>query len=1534
MNKWIKRIGIVCLIPVLLVLLLSVLLYIPAFQNYALNKATTYASQTTGMNISIDRIRLSFPLNLSVSGVQVFTSPSDTLLSLGNLVVSVKPLPLLRKEVVLSGAELRQAKVNTGGFIDGMTVKGQVERLFIKADLIDLNAEKAILNSVELSDTDLDLLLTEKKEPEDTTSAPLNWIIEIEKALVENTGLSFRIAGDSMRVSSLLAKASLTGGLVDLGKESYGLSRFTLGNSSVNYDADYAIPAEGLDPSHIGLTDIGFTLDSVRYQGKEIKTIIRDFRMKERSGLEILSLDGAIEADTSVINIPQILLKTPYSEARLLGMIPWDAISDSPENNLRALFTAYIGKSDMLLFSGMALSGDFASVFPNRDFELTAGLSGNTKSLTLEQVKAELGGAFRLELSGKMGNLTDSLMRSGDLKFHAVADSINFLRYLLEPGMRNRLHLPSGMELSGTASLRNRAYKADVLFTEDDGRIALDGHYDLKSDAYGVVLKVDSLEPIHFMPQDSLLRLTAYVEAEGKGTDIFSKRTFAELNGTVSDIRYGTTSVTDVVLNGSLKENRFDLDMVSKYPLAEMTLSVSGILEKENLEGMLILDMEKLDLYGFHITERPLATSFQLFSEVRSDFKKDHLLDATLGNWEMRVDSQVYTPKTLTLHVRSNPDTSRVSFHTGDLGMVLTGTSDLLTIKDKLLKAQENVMRQLATDSVINVEVLRPDLPEMLLTVRARRDNPLYNMMQYMNVSFTGLDIDAATSPEEGMRLDAGMYTIVRDSMLLDTVRAKVRQDTLGLIYSADVIKKKYLNQQAFSGGVKGVIRSRYGEAEFHFTDHKGDTGLLLGVRADKVEQGMRMNLYPDNPVLFYQNFSLNENNYILMRSISDIEADLKLTGKENASLWVHSISDGDEMSELHAELSQINLDDLSRGFSFMPAIKGMFSADLQYAPIDSSYMLVADMNVDNLLYEGSRVGEVMFNGVFLPLDETESQIDVHMYRDRAEILNATALYTSGKKDNVVGEINITELPLEMGSPFIPDKMASLKGLINGSVTIEGTSEKPLLNGVIQTDSASVYVTAAASEYRFEDKPITIESNKLRFNKYEIRASGDNPFVLDGEINMADPSKMMADLVLSANNLQLLNVKRNNESIVYGKLFVNMNSTVKGPLDELKMRGNIRVLGNSDVTYVMTESPLTVQDRLDGLVTFVSFSDTLFNKRRRIGGLSGGGGMDVLLTIRIDPAVQMNVDLTPDRSSYVKLRGGGDLAFQYNQLGDMLLNGRYTLSGGDVKYELPIVASKVFTIKDGSYVEWTGELMNPRLNLSAAERVRASVAPEGQSSRSINFDVGIRVEQTLDNMALDFTLDAPEDMTMQNQLVAKGADERRKLAVGLLVTGMYIDKGGSGGGGVNMGSALNSFLQSEINNIAGSALKSVDISFGMEDYDTSEGSRTDYSFRFAKRFYNDRIRIVIGGKISEGANAPKARADNFIDNVSVEYRLDEGGSRYVKLFHNKNYESLLEGEIIETGVGIVLKRKMVRLSELFDFRKSRTTPQKEEEEEK
>ena len=149
MRVWIKQIGVICLIPIALVLLLSILLYIPPIQNFAVRKATEYAGKATGMQIGIELIRLSFPLDLTVKGVEGVNPPANTLLSLQSLTVRVRALPLLRKQVLVEAIDLRNVKVNTGTMIEGMEIKGILGKLYLHADRKDLSEEKATFNTVD-----------------------------------------------------------------------------------------------------------------------------------------------------------------------------------------------------------------------------------------------------------------------------------------------------------------------------------------------------------------------------------------------------------------------------------------------------------------------------------------------------------------------------------------------------------------------------------------------------------------------------------------------------------------------------------------------------------------------------------------------------------------------------------------------------------------------------------------------------------------------------------------------------------------------------------------------------------------------------------------------------------------------------------------------------------------------------------------------------------------------------------------------------------------------------------------------------------------------------------------------------------------------------------------------------------------------------------------------------------------------------------------------------------------------------------------
>ena len=305
------------------------------------------------------------------------------------------------------------------------------------------------------------------------------------------------------------------------------------------------------------------------------------------------------------------------------------------------------------------------------------------------------------------------------------------------------------------------------------------------------------------------------------------------------------------------------------------------------------------------------------------------------------------------------------------------------------------------------------------------------------------------------------------------------------------------------------------------------------------------------------------------------------------------------------------------------------------------------------------------------------------------------------------------------------------------------------------------------------------------------------------------------------------------------------------------------------------------------------------------------------MNINISQGAHIICNLNIDQTNYIDLTGGGDLRMTYNSEG-IDLRGRYTLSNGEMKYSLPVIPLKTFTIKDGSYVEFTGDPMNPRLNITATEHTKATVNSEDGITRSVAFDCGVTITKTLNDMGLEFIIDAPEDQTISGELATMSKEERGKIAVTMLTTGMYLADGNTSN--FSMNSALSSFLQSEINNIAGSAFKTLDLSVGIDNSTDASGStHTNYSFKFAKRLWNNRLKIQIGGIVSSGSNAAMGQNQSFFDNVTMEYRLNQDATKNMKLFYNQNVYDWLEGYTGEYGVGFVWRRKLDNFWDIFRF---------------
>lgn len=1474
------------LVPIGLFLLLMALLYVPPVQNYVCSRAASVASGSMGMDITIGRVDLRFPLNLLARDVRV-VQQGDTLLDVGTLNVRVKPMPLFKGKLEVMKAELRDARLNSANLIEGVLVKGQVGGLSLESHDVDLNTQEIRLNDVLLADAQVYVAYADTVV-DDTPPTPVNWVIQVDDIKLSQVGVDFEMPIDTLTLSSFINEAELLNGLVDLRNQRYEVQHFVFDGRKLCLDmgnAPQPNQGDGFAPSHMALYSIRLATDSLFYQGNDMKAVIQEMSLFERSGLEVSSLTGRFVADTLGMHLDDLRLLTPNSEASVSAKLPMVNGQWEKTKELTARVNARIGREDVMKLAGNYLINETARKhYPIHPLVIRSHISGNLNRLEITQLRADMPGAFSFSSNGHVNQVADSLARNGQLALQARTGNLDFLLGIahIDAGA---VSIPDSMRLTGDLQLEGSKLATQLHLTESKGKAFIDGIYNLGNEAYEADVHIDSLRIDHFLPHDSIYLFSGHALAKGKGLDFASAQSTAEFKAVVDLVQYKTMDLRNITADGSLQNSRLAMNLQADNELFRLSGGGRMRMDVPHFNGNVDLQIDDVNLYLLGLAKQPLK-------------------------------------KPLALHITgvARRDSAQFDIQGGDLDVRLKSLNTI----DKLLadgQRFDEILRKQIEMRQLNHAELRAALPAGGLRIRAGKDNPLADYLRTEGITFDDALLNYGFTPEIGINGRSSIHGLRIDSLQLDTIYLTLRQDTSHLALQGGVINGPRNPQYVFHAYLDGDIRSKDVDMNINYIDGKGKTGLKLGFNAQPVvnggrnggANGMLIYLTPEEPIVAYRKFRFNDdNNWLYLHQDQRLYAHVDMLGDEGLRFRMRSDrSDTVSLQNMTIELSRFKLKELSSILPYLPELGGLMTLDATYKQTATSMQVSAESMIDSLTYEQKPVGDVNLGVTWLPEGANKHYLDSYLMLDNDQVLMASGTL---KGDSLNIDADVEDFPLRVADVFVPGGVVNFLGKMQGNLQLRGVTDKPRLNGEIKMDDVSILARQAGATYRLDNRPIYITSSQMVLNDFSIYTTSDNPFVVKGVVDFRDISNPSAVLSLRANKYTLLDSPKSRESLLFGKILVDMNATIRGPLAGLVMRGQMNVLGDTNATYVMANSPLTVEDRLDGLVTFVSFNDTLNIGNTTQSNMSLGG-LDMNMMVHIDDAVRLRANLTTDGSKYVELQGGGDLNMLYTPQGDMSLTGRYTISGGTMKYSLPVIPLKEFTFTQGSYVDWRGDIMNPRLNLTATERVRAAVSDGDESSRRTDFDVSISIKNNLEAPDLSFDLEAPNDGNIQNELQSMSTDERSKAAITMLATGMYMGNSGVGNG-LTMGAALNSVLQSQINSLAGSASNS-SFSVGIEDRQLKTGdSQTDYTFRYSQRLFNDRVQINIGGKISTGRQATN-NVDSFIDNVSVEYRLDSGGTRYIRAFHKKNYENILEGEISETGVGFLFRKKLDSLSDLW-----------------
>ena len=1515
----------ILLTPLVLLLLLVALFYMPPVQQWAVRKVAAYASEQTGMDISLERIRIKFPLDLDLQRLTA-TTPPDTILSVRHALVDLDLRQIFQRHIVVDALDLQDGVLDTRDLIATVRVKGRLGNLHIEADDIALRDQRAELTRLQLDQCDVDVALRDTTVIDTTESAPIPWSIGLGDIGARQTRVAFHSVGDSLTVRAGVKDLLIQGGDVNLGAGIYKVEHLKLDADSLIYDTYQPRSPEGLDYNYLALRPVSLDVENLFYQqeGNNLSLHILECSGSEQSGLQISSLKGHVRLNEANLEAPDLNLVTPHSQIDANVRLDWSALNRGEHGYMDIDLNASIGREDLLTVAGNFLTKEQRGLIPNDPITLSLAGHGNVDRMEVERGRIMVSPMVDAEFKGTLTNILDPEHLGADLDMNMQTFDLALLRRMT--GLPPSVRLPQ-MRISGKAGMKGSTYTADLRLTQDRGVVLLRGSYDTRSEAYQANVDVRNLNLHNFLPYDSLYTLTAKAKISGQGTEFSSPRSRLKAEVEIGHLRYGQNNIDNTRLTADIRNGEGIINLYSNNDVLMADACANLRFDKKITNIDFNLGLNRIDLHALGITSKPMRIAMTTQIDGSTNLSDTHELSGSIKAIQLDVEEGTFYPTDIDLALLMAPDTMHAEVTSGDFVLYATSQEGIERIIDKANLFSTEFQRQLSVHS-IDQDTLKSLLPKLNLRVKSGGENTMARIVKAMGYTFDRLSLDLDSDPMIGINGNGHLHALNTGAILLDTISWNIYQDSTNIVRLNARVKNGPRNKQVvFQSDLAAELTPTGANAAIQFFDGSGKKGLDLGTQIIIEDDGYRVRLHPLNPIIAYRNFSLNEDNYVLFHDDKRVEADVDLLADDGTGFKLYSTPNEDALQDITLSIHDFNVGELSTVLPYMPDVEGVLAGDFHIVQDEQSMSVLIDANVRDLAYEGVQMGNVGLNAVYLPNNDGTHYVDGIVSQNGSEVMLLSGTYNPEGEGNMDAQATLQRLPLALANGFIPNQMAELSGYVTGEVDVTGSISHPNLNGILVTDSMYLNSDMYSLHLRFPNDTIDIRQSNLRLNRIEAYSTGRNPLVLNGNINFQNTDRIALDLSISARNFELINAPKSQKAVAYGKVFVNVGTRLTGTLNNLVLRGRWDVLGDTDVTYVLTDSPLTVEDQLAELVTFVDFADTTTVETVK----SSPQNIDMTINISIEQAAQVHCLLSNDGTNHIELEGGGDLTMTYTTQNGLKLYGRYTIVSGLMNYSLMVVALKNFAIQNGSYVEFTGEITNPKLNVSASERIKTTVY-ENNVPRSVNFDVGLTVSQTLENMGLEFTLEAPSDMSISNQLAAMSTEERGKVAVTMLATGMYLTESGNGMNGFSATNALNSFLQTQIAAISNKALSTIDLNFGVDNTSTATGAtQTDYSFSFAKRFWGNRISLIIGGKVSSGSEAVNT-GQSIINNISIEYRLDKSATRYVRLYYDRETESLLEGEVIEMGAGIVLRKKSTRLGELFLFRKPQTTvPYRNEE---
>ncbi len=1541
-----------------LLLLIVFLLYLPPVQGFLLRQAERYLASDGALSVQIGYFRLGFPLDLNLKDACVVQTSGDTLAAVENLHVKVNFRRIWRHQAEIEDITLHGVKFALKNDTSGLALQVGLDTLKLQTGCLDWKHRRLAVQELCLKEGGVALRTGMASAVTDTVEAkPLDWKIEVERFLLERVAYDMQTAslpylGAGME-NALIARSRVGLAEQSVAVDSLGISggwcrmqtaaaveneiqpeivseespsmpwQVRAGHVCLENSA-FSMLGEAGEKTDLLLSGIALQIDSVYNRGQIVRCRLQDLRAVQSDGLQIEQMCAQVALDSTETCLNGGLLRTPHSQIELQVRADTSVGQLMKQIPLVVELKAMVGLADLTPFYG-----DIPKEMKDWQLALNTAFRMSEKLIALDRFGLSLPGKLRLTAQGQIKSFRDWKNISGRLNLRGDMPDATFANFFLKSGS---VRIPTGVEWTADLQADHGALTALTHIYTGQGNLKLYGFYDQRQEMYDGELALNHFPLDRFLALDSLGEVSALIQLKGQ---YFSwAKAKATVNVGIHRFPYGGHEYENVELRAGLDKTSLRGELSSRDRVAPLNLvfqgdsleqryqaRLDGYIGEVNLQALNFIPEfltvgTKVNLQGFLEGEDHYALQMHLDSVHVADSRKQYLL----GNLDFNLDSG-----------REKTD---LKLKTGDLQFAFQADTSLTGMRGCIEQMTEIIKAQIAERN-IDMEKVRMEVTPFSLQVDGAQNNVIAKFLKVRNIGFRELSLGVVARKRSGIRMGMIAKNPYFGSVRLDSVQLGVWQTGESLVYALGAGSSDESWKGLFNVSLTGKMQGNEFRLELKQKDAQQQVGFDMGINLTMLDSVFTLAFFPMNPILGYSRWFVNADNKITVYKDWRIKADLRMA-YQNKLISLQSLPDeGGRSDRMQIDINGVDLKKLTGMSPFLPDLSGVLQTDLLLYTQEDTFGAEGNIAIKELNYEEERIGtldlDMQYAGAANFTDHTVAfELKIDSIR-RAALTGTFA--TSETNRDVEVDMDIPSFPLYIVNAFVPRDLMRLSGELEGNMHFRGTVDAPELGGELAFRDGKADVVMLGTVFRLDTAHLAIDKGRMLFHNYRFIAPNNSNMLLNGVMALTPFDQMNMDLSIKANDFEVVNVKKNPVSLVYGNAYVNIDSRLTGGFSNLSVAGNINLLNRTNITYTLRNSTPEFVDKSTDFVRFVSFRDSTMNESDEYVTSLNASSFMLKMLMEIGDQVVFVVDLSEDGSDQVVIRGGGNLVLSMNPESGLTLSGKYILSGGTVVYNVPVAGKKEFNIRTGSYVEWTGRIANPLLNISAAEQVKATVE-DGEQNRLVTFESIIRIQNNLTRPDISFDLSAPNDMVVQNQLATFSQEERTRQALNLLIYNTYTAPGAAKSG-TTSGTMANNALYSLVENELNKYTRKTGFTFGVDTYNTDENTtRTDYTYQFSKQFFNDRVRVKIGGRIStdNSENQSGNVEDNLVDDISIEYVITKKRNLFLKVFRHSNYESVLDGEVTQTGIGVVWRKSFQKFKDLFkNIRKGKKENKKNQE---